>query len=602
MAKSRSRKPRKKQNPRATNKIISIPRLQAVAALDALTMDFLPWAQKYVGADTKNAMAMFAQITDLLGDYAQVTGATEITRIDPTRLAHAMNELPYGHPEDMDSSGMTATLLLYLDFLNQTGRWTGTDMDYVMIRDLLDGRDLDKAGIIELPEVSEGEALAYFEIMPLVQYARNLVQWIDESKEITSTEALKLKDVVAGAARVGVEVRTKRDAADPGIPLVHSMHQIERLKLIWEALLISGILSASSTRVMPTADAKIFVEQQPESEACELTEKFIGFFLIITGEYIHDTHGSKGRHIRGRLMQNLDLALYPEKPETPRIDGSSVDLINRSLILWMLKLQELGVVNVGKHFDVDLALTRSVDMFSMYVTRDELNSRKTEDPAVAEPGINKMSVGHAGKPTGLPDLPAALEDQSLQLRVVLEYSEPPIWRRLVVPASMNLGDMHFALQVAFGWNNSHLHNFEQRSADGSQVFRFSNGDMDDDMAEDEDEDEDQVSVGRLARQPEDTFYYNYDFGDSWRLKLTLEKAVDTAQGQLVRCTGGGMRSPVDDIGGIPGWEYAIEVLADSEHEDHQQYREILDLRPGRTFNPSDFSAQSIDEEFGRLFK
>jgi hypothetical protein len=41
--------------------------------------------------------------------------------------------------------------------------------------------------------------------------------------------------------------------------------------------------------------------------------------------------------------------------------------------------------------------------------------------------------------------------------------KPPVWRRLVVPSEITLGSLHDVIQVAFGWEDMHLHTFEDRS-------------------------------------------------------------------------------------------------------------------------------------------
>jgi hypothetical protein len=46
-----------------------------------------------------------------------------------------------------------------------------------------------------------------------------------------------------------------------------------------------------------------------------------------------------------------------------------------------------------------------------------------------------------------------------ELYVELEYIEPLIWRRLLVPGSITLPKLHDLLQLAMGWTNSHLHSF-----------------------------------------------------------------------------------------------------------------------------------------------
>ena len=47
----------------------------------------------------------------------------------------------------------------------------------------------------------------------------------------------------------------------------------------------------------------------------------------------------------------------------------------------------------------------------------------------------------------------------LQIKVTLDGIKPPIWRRIVVPGSLFLGDFHDLLQGVMGWTNSHMHHF-----------------------------------------------------------------------------------------------------------------------------------------------
>jgi Plasmid pRiA4b ORF-3-like protein len=46
-----------------------------------------------------------------------------------------------------------------------------------------------------------------------------------------------------------------------------------------------------------------------------------------------------------------------------------------------------------------------------------------------------------------------------QIKVTLLGTKPPIWRRLLVPASLTLNQLHNVLQIAMGWQNCHMHEF-----------------------------------------------------------------------------------------------------------------------------------------------
>lgn len=44
-----------------------------------------------------------------------------------------------------------------------------------------------------------------------------------------------------------------------------------------------------------------------------------------------------------------------------------------------------------------------------------------------------------------------------QLKIQLARISPPVWRRVLVPGEIDLGEVHNVIQTAFGWNDSHLH-------------------------------------------------------------------------------------------------------------------------------------------------
>lgn len=51
------------------------------------------------------------------------------------------------------------------------------------------------------------------------------------------------------------------------------------------------------------------------------------------------------------------------------------------------------------------------------------------------------------------------EPNAVRLHVVIAGIDPPVWRRLVVPLHFTLAQLHPILQAAFGWTDSHLHQF-----------------------------------------------------------------------------------------------------------------------------------------------
>lgn len=108
---------------------------------------------------------------------------------------------------------------------------------------------------------------------------------------------------------------------------------------------------------------------------------------------------------------------------------------------------------------------------------------------------------------------------------------------------MNLERLHGVIQDAMGWSDEHLHGFDVRG----EAYGPHGG---------SDKSERQHTLERLAREG-DTFTYLYDFGDSWRHKILVEK-VSADEIVAPRCIDGARGCPPEDSGGVGGYR---ELLA-----------------------------------------
>ena len=148
-----------------------------------------------------------------------------------------------------------------------------------------------------------------------------------------------------------------------------------------------------------------------------------------------------------------------------------------------------------------------------------------------------------------------------QLRVTLDGVDPPVWRRLLVPAAVRVAKLHVILQVAMGWTNSHLHSFTIGGERYGMHF--------DDYPEDE-IDENEVTVLRAIADHR-RFTYEYDFGDSWDHDVVVEDFVRIPRGlKHAVCLDGQNACPPEDCGGVHGYAELRVVLADPNHEDHEE--------------------------------
>jgi len=185
-----------------------------------------------------------------------------------------------------------------------------------------------------------------------------------------------------------------------------------------------------------------------------------------------------------------------------------------------------------------------------------------------------------------------------QIKIQLEGIKPPIWRRLQVDSRIKLDDLHLAIQSSLGWMDMHLHQFMDREGN---FFRIQEDD--DDFMMDFGEsavDESIVLLSDLLKEEKRWIKYEYDFGDTWIHKITLEKILPYNHEQApVLCTKGKRACPPEDCGGIWGYQRIVDLLAEpeSDPEEHEEMTEWLD----DTFDPESFDLHDINEELIGLF-
>ncbi len=156
----------------------------------------------------------------------------------------------------------------------------------------------------------------------------------------------------------------------------------------------------------------------------------------------------------------------------------------------------------------------------------------------------------------------------LTLKVSMRYTQPPIWRRVALPDTLTFWELHFVLQIVFDWENYHL--FEFRQGRGmSTDFRAGTPSLGQEASlwgdEMPQQDPREVPLSAILSAPNDKVTYTYDFGDSWEHDIVMEQVAPLPPGSpapAVRCLGGKRAAPLEDMGGIPGYEQLLDLLAE----------------------------------------
>jgi hypothetical protein len=94
--------------------------------------------------------------------------------------------------------------------------------------------------------------------------------------------------------------------------------------------------------------------------------------------------------------------------------------------------------------------------------------------------------------------------------------------RVAVAGHEHLSELHEAIQQAFNWEDDHLYSFwldgEFWSRDGEELVRPGTTDTDSRTAD--------VPVGELRLKIGSQIAYVFDYGDEWRVMLTLRERAD----------------------------------------------------------------------------
>ena len=156
---------------------------------------------------------------------------------------------------------------------------------------------------------------------------------------------------------------------------------------------------------------------------------------------------------------------------------------------------------------------------------------------------------------------------SYRIRVDLNGTKPPLWRRLELASDLYLNQLHEIMQVAFGWTDSHLHQFGSGPAHYDPAtehylcpFQVEEGDPG--------IPEENVRLDEVLAEPGDKLFYDYDFGDGWQHTIRLERILPrSSSAPRAVCIAGRRDGPPEDCGGVGGYEL-ITAATESEHPHH----------------------------------
>jgi hypothetical protein len=133
-----------------------------------------------------------------------------------------------------------------------------------------------------------------------------------------------------------------------------------------------------------------------------------------------------------------------------------------------------------------------------------------------------------------------------QLKIKLRgFTDPPVWRRILMPGQFTFSTFHLVIQEAFGWRNVHLFMFGYKPYSRDLYISVPN-----------DYDREPPTYDARKLTVEDYYYdgdlkkklcYVYDFGDDWIHEIKLEKMIPEER-LFASCIAGKGECPGEDSG------------------------------------------------------
>lgn len=142
-----------------------------------------------------------------------------------------------------------------------------------------------------------------------------------------------------------------------------------------------------------------------------------------------------------------------------------------------------------------------------------------------------------------------------EFKVTLKEVGAPVWRVIQMDSSATFKDLHQVLQVAFDWDNYHLHSFFVHKTNGKHVENMEikpeyEGESNDSSSTFDVHNENEQIVSDWFKVTKDSMTYLYDFGDDWAHEIVFTKKLKPEKGVgYPRCVASKNVAPEEDTRG-----------------------------------------------------
>jgi hypothetical protein len=397
-----------------------------------------------------------------------------------------------------------------------------------------------------------------------VRWLRAFTGWVGAGRKLTQTGRITLADARELVALLGTE-----DVIDPKIGdrvfRTKSSEELPGITTVVEWAKASGLVRVTSGRLVPVKKHAGLLDRP-----LELWSRMLEVFPRLGAALCPSGWGES--LLRRHFEEGIGAVLAGMARR-----GGAIGLAEACALAW--ETVTVGYV-LGDATDEQRATWRAVndrDVRRALGVLQLLGVVRLDDGDSAE--LTELALWAMRRSLGAP----RPGDPVFQVKIDLAgVAEPPVWRRLQIPAGIRLDRFHEVIQAAMGWDNYHLHIFSDGLAeygvpDPELGFR----------------DERKATLRDLASGEDGCVRYTYDLGDDWEHDVVVEKLLAAEPGMVYPvCVAGAGACPPEDCGGVWGYAHLREILADPADEEHDDMLAWLGLEKAADFDPHRFD---VDE-------
>ena len=165
--------------------------------------------------------------------------------------------------------------------------------------------------------------------------------------------------------------------------------------------------------------------------------------------------------------------------------------------------------------------------------------------------------------------------------IQISVSGIEVWRRIHVPETYSLEDLHRLIQMSLEWRNSSLYQFSCENSDNSQGRRK--------LPE-------KLHIGELCDEGISELLYEY--GTKWTVKIIILSPYQGRKDEVIRCVAGTGAAPPEIISGPLRYRRILTTLENGNDTEKQAALNEL----GPNFTPGLFDVEKCNRRFNSAYK